>query len=571
MTLSNSIPLIAILAILSTPISSAAQYCFEANEIAGSLNDASSLSAADLNKDGAMDIIGGSFDNNWIGWYENNGLGSFTYHKITSDAEDVSAVHAADFNNDGNMDILSANKYDSEIHWYENDGQGNFTDHIIFDEASLASDVYTADINGDGHIDALSSSSAIVDERVDWHENDGNGNFVTHKIGTGGIYTSSVHSADINDDGHPDVIAAGLGGTIFWYENDGNGNFTTHTLNNSVEGVIDIESADLDNNGLPDIICVAGDKIVWYHNKGGGTFAIDTILASADFAVSAFSFDLNQDGDVDVISGINDENRFVWHENDGNGNFTQHLIAEVEGAGPVFAADVDSDGMKEAVGSSSKGVEWFDLSVIPQSTDTVAACNSFTWTNGITYTSSTSTAKDTFHTAGSCDSIVTLNLTITKLDTSVTKNGATLVANEQNASYQWLRCDSGYTPIDSATSQAFTPQDTGKYAVSINENGCTDTSTCHVVRSTGIMTHSATQEIRVYPIPTQGNITFELNKKYKEVKLVVQNVLGQTIVKKNFKNTHKLTTSLKNKSDGIYFVHITMNGNKRALIKVVKQ
>ena len=45
-------------------------------------------------------------------------------------------------------------------------------------------------------------------------------------------------------------------------------------------------------------------------------------------------------------------------------------------------------------------------------TISITACNSFTWTNGITYTSNNNSAKDTFVNAGGCDSIVTLNLTI---------------------------------------------------------------------------------------------------------------------------------------------------------------
>ena len=46
------------------------------------------------------------------------------------------------------------------------------------------------------------------------------------------------------------------------------------------------------------------------------------------------------------------------------------------------------------------------------STDTQSTCDSLTWTNGITYTSSNNTATDTFTSVLGCDSIVTLNLTI---------------------------------------------------------------------------------------------------------------------------------------------------------------
>lgn len=48
------------------------------------------------------------------------------------------------------------------------------------------------------------------------------------------------------------------------------------------------------------------------------------------------------------------------------------------------------------------------------STDTITACEAYTWTNGVTYTASNNSAKDTFLNAAGCDSVVTLNLTIFK-------------------------------------------------------------------------------------------------------------------------------------------------------------
>ncbi|MDB9791612.1 HYR domain-containing protein [Bacteroidia bacterium] len=45
-------------------------------------------------------------------------------------------------------------------------------------------------------------------------------------------------------------------------------------------------------------------------------------------------------------------------------------------------------------------------------TDTITSCGAYTWTNGVTYTTSNNTATDTFINAAGCDSIVTLNLTV---------------------------------------------------------------------------------------------------------------------------------------------------------------
>ena len=45
--------------------------------------------------------------------------------------------------------------------------------------------------------------------------------------------------------------------------------------------------------------------------------------------------------------------------------------------------------------------------------DTQVHCDSYTWTDGITYTNNNNSATDTLVNAEGCDSIVTLNLTIT--------------------------------------------------------------------------------------------------------------------------------------------------------------
>ena len=87
--------------------------------------------------------------------------------------------------------------------------------------------------------------------------------------------------------------------------------------------------------------------------------------------------------------------------------------------------------------------------------DTQIACVSYTWIDGVTYTSSTTTAMDTLLNANNCDSIITLNLTIlnptTGIDTQVACdsytwiNGVTYVVSNNTAKdtlINSLGCDS---------------------------------------------------------------------------------------------------------------------------------
>ncbi len=89
--------------------------------------------------------------------------------------------------------------------------------------------------------------------------------------------------------------------------------------------------------------------------------------------------------------------------------------------------------------------------------DIQKACDSYTWINGMTYTTSNSIAKDTLQNFSGCDSVVTLNLTITKntgtdvktvCDSLIWINGVTYKANNNTAKYtvtDFSGCDSVIT------------------------------------------------------------------------------------------------------------------------------
>ena len=66
----------------------------------------------------------------------------------------------------------------------------------------------------------------------------------------------------------------------------------------------------------------------------------------------------------------------------------------------------------------------FDACPAVYSQDTIVANDSCTWINGVTYTSSNTTATDTLIASNGCDSIVSLNLTI--VNTVGLNNPATL-------------------------------------------------------------------------------------------------------------------------------------------------
>ena len=136
--------------------------------------------------------------------------------------------------------------------------------------------------------------------------------------------------------------------------------------------------------------------------------------------------------------------------------------------------------------------------------DTIAltACDSLVW-NGINYTSSGIYNQILTNLSG-CDSVVTLDLGIISVDTSVSYviSSSTLTALAPNATYQWLDCNNNNTPVAGETNQNFSPTSNGNYAVEVTQNGCTAISNCYQINNLMSVSLSA-----LNPIYCNGNTT----------------------------------------------------------------
>ena len=281
--------------------------------------------AADIDGDGDMDVLSASGHDNSIKWYENfDGNGSFdALQVITNNADNAYAVYAADLDGDGDLDVLSASFDDDTIAWYENlDGRGNFGNLTLINRATKgAIDVVAADMDGDGDQDVVAASS--FDHTISWFENlDGNANFSEQLIiTTEANLATSVHVEDVDMDGDLDVLSASSGDNkIAWYQNiDGQGTFDLQKIITlQAYRAFSVYTADLDNDGDPDVLSAsrADNKIAWYENLDKGRFGLQkTITDEAYGARSVYAADLDRDGDPDVLSASQDDHMIAWYEN----------------------------------------------------------------------------------------------------------------------------------------------------------------------------------------------------------------------------------------------------------------
>lgn len=133
----------------------------------------------------------------------------------------------------------------------------------------------------------------------------------------------------------------------------------------------------------------------------------------------------------------------------------------------------------------------------------------------------------------------------------------TLYTNRTTATYQWLDCIN-MQPVSGATNQSFVPTATGSYAVIVTENGCTDTSACYTISSVGL-NHWSESGISLYPNPSSGLFTLDLNNQRVTGDLRIYKVDGQIIYDQKLAKESKIELDL-DLPKGVYLLQVN-SGN----------
>lgn len=199
----------------------------------------------------------------------------------------------------------------------------------------------------------------------------------------------------------------------------------------------------------------------------------------------------------------------------------------------------------------------------------VTACNSYTSPSG-NYTFITSgTYYDTIPNQWGCDSLLMIMATINHSPSNeVTRDGNMLTANASGVNYQWLDCDNGFSPLANETNQSFTATANGNYAVRVSQNNCADTSICYSITTVGILENTFSNDIIVYPNPTDDMVKIDLGEALSEFNVSLMDVNGKLIRQSTYINTKMFELNLDVQS-GVYLLIINSR-DKKATIRLVK-
>lgn len=285
---------------------------------------------------------------------------------------EVSTTALSDVDNDGSLDLLITgwNGRTDVARLYLGDGRGGFRSA----DAGLAGvslgSTSIADLNGDGHQDLLITGMASSDTPTSTvYFGNGRGGFTEANAGLTGLALSSSSVADVNDDGALDLLLTGLDSTetqrSILYLGNGDGAFTKADADLLGVEQSSTSIADLNGDGTLDLVITGFDTTdtptsKLYLGKGNGQFTEANVgfLNVAKGATSIGDVDGNGTKDV-LITGWNDSTEVsTLYLGDGQGNF-EVADANLQGVEKSSTAmgDVNEDGQLDLLITGSRRSE----------------------------------------------------------------------------------------------------------------------------------------------------------------------------------------------------------------------
>ncbi len=347
---------------------------------------------SDLNGDGHMDLIlANRFDGektnleSYIYWGGEDRFEALNRSSLPTKA--AQAVAVADLNGDGRPDIVFANGgvdyhmvvdnfQKSFIYWGSDHGYS--VDRLTTLRTINCADVTITDVNRDDCPDILfaNEGNSESDSGVMIYLGDPAGNYSDRRlIELPGVSSSAVTVADLNEDGHADIVLANAFRLHEKPDPPTGNNVQTYCVNSyiywgaaagySTERRTELPTigaraaavGDLNGDGLPDIAFAnSAERVSFiYWNSPGGFMAYRRSQVMAPLAHDVAIEDVNRDGHTDLVlanyasEGFFDTVSYVyWGGPDGISR-DRRTEFPTSGASGITVADFDDNGRKDIV------------------------------------------------------------------------------------------------------------------------------------------------------------------------------------------------------------------------------
>ncbi len=301
------------------------------------------MAASDVDLDGDVDVVA-SDDDNALYLILNGGSGSFIKSDYGSDSEKIAVVGAGDLDSDGDPDIVLGMTSTKLQVVYRNVPHPQVGSLVPFGWGTGPTPVglQVCDINQDGGPDSLIGGTGGTENLVLLRKNSTGEGFSLTSTGAGSADIRAFAAGDIDGDGFDDVIAAQSDNTVSFHVNDGSGILTQQAAPIADSTVNDIVLADLFADGTMDAVIAYDGGLDVYSYNGTGFDKHDIITGLLN-VVAIDIADLDRDGDLDIVGRDDMGDLFRWENI--TGTYTQTIIDSAgSGTGPIVLLDADLNG-----------------------------------------------------------------------------------------------------------------------------------------------------------------------------------------------------------------------------------
>jgi|GEM_PF-3578863 len=259
------------------------------------------------------------------------------------------SAEVADFDEDGDLDVATLNVNGGQVTFAFNDGNGVMTaGPTPVAVGTFGNQMESADLNNDGHIDLI--VPGWLQQRIDVLFGNGDGTFQA-AVPYATTRPLAVKCADFNRDGWMDVCVSEYpstnGNLLRIMLNNGDGTLSAGVTLTTGLGVFHIDAADLNHDGIVDLMTsnLVSNDLSLFFGVGDGTFAAAVSLATGLAPRAVEAGDVDRDGLTDLVVANGGSASVSIFYNLGAGTFGNSITLGT-GNQPydVGLADINQDG-----------------------------------------------------------------------------------------------------------------------------------------------------------------------------------------------------------------------------------